>query len=246
MLPGAGKRERRPVAEAPLLVLDTATRTPVVALASRDATVLGERRWESRHRHGERLLEELDSVLRETGTAKRELGGVIVGTGPGSFTGLRIGLATAKVIAYSLSVPIVGVSTTRALALAAANAAAAGESIAVTLPAGSVDRYLHRLTVRDALLEEVDPPRLVAGAHDFAQAVAGATIVAVDLDDDEVPAEPGRRALAGLAAALARLGIQALEAGRPSDPETLVPAYVALPRGIATAAAEMEWSPDLR
>ena len=232
--------------EGPLLVLDTATRTPVVALASRDGTILGERRWESRHRHGERLLEELDTLLGETGIGKRDLGGVIVGTGPGSFTGLRIGLATAKVIAYSLSVPIVGVSTTRALALAAATPSVAGDSIAVTLPAGSVDRYVHRLSVRDTLVEEVEPPRLVAGAHDFADAVSGATIVAVDLDDDEVPAEPGRRALAGLATALARLGMQALDAGWRTDPATLVPAYVALPRGIARAAAEMEWSPDLR
>ena len=90
------------VVGAMMLVLDTATRTPVVALANDDGTLIGERRWASHHRHGEELLQRLDESARRNGqvTQLHEL--VIVGTGPGSFTGLRIGLATAKTIAYAL------------------------------------------------------------------------------------------------------------------------------------------------
>ena len=78
------------------------------------AALVGESQWESHHRHGEELLKKLDDLLRACICKAHDLAGVIVGTGPGSFTGLRIGLATAKTIAYSLDVPIVGVSTTQA------------------------------------------------------------------------------------------------------------------------------------
>jgi hypothetical protein len=59
---------------------------------------------------------------------------------------------------------------------------------------------------------------------------------------DEIDGE----AIDGVADALAQLGAAALRAGETDDPATLVPAYVALPRGLAAAAAEMTWSPDLR
>jgi tRNA threonylcarbamoyladenosine biosynthesis protein TsaB len=228
-----------------LLALDTATRTPVLALGEMDGNVLAERRWESRHRHGEQLLEELSALLAEVERTPRHIGGVAVGVGPGSFTGLRIGLATAKVLAHSLGVPLIGVSTTRALALAGGQT---GE-VAVTLPAGVADRYVHRFSVDDGRANELRPPALIATAEAFAEAVSGAQVVAVDLaaDDVDVAARRrGTRAVEGLAVALAREGAAALAAGRNDDIATLVPAYVALPRGIAQAAEEMQWSPDLR
>lgn len=231
--------------DRPLLVLDTATRTPIVGLARADGVLLDASRWESRHRHGEELLQRLDDVLGRAGVDRRALGGVIVGTGPGSFTGLRIGLATAKVLAHSLGVPLVGLSTTRALALAAGQLG----KVAVTLPAGAADRYVHRFTVADDGAEEFAPPSLVATADAFAEAVDGAQIVAVDFDADDIDEGArrlGRLALEALAAALAEEGAAALAAGRTDDVATLVPAYVALPRGIARAAEEMQWSPDLR
>jgi tRNA threonylcarbamoyladenosine biosynthesis protein TsaB len=209
-----------------ILVLDTATRTPVVALAAADGTILAERHWESRHRHGEELLARLDEVLAEAGASRRALTGVVVGTGPGSFTGLRIGLATAKTIAYALSIPIVGISSTRALALAAATADPGANKITVALPAGAADRYVHSFRIVDGLPLEAKPPVLVA------------TPPKADERDGQD--------ISGLAAALAQLGARALSKGESADPAALVPAYVALPRGIAAAAAEMTWSPDLR
>lgn len=209
-----------------ILVIDTATRRPVVALADADGQVLAERTWESKHRHGEELLARLDEAIAEAGAQRRDLTRVVVGTGPGSFTGLRIGLATAKTIAYALSIPIVGVSSTRALALAAATANPALSEVTVALPAGAADRYVHRFDVTGGLPVENGQPELVATAA----------------TSDEIDGE----GIIGMAAALARLGAAALSAGDVADPQTLVPAYVALPRGIAAAAAEMTWSPDLR
>ena len=209
-----------------ILVLDTATRRPVVGVAADDGKILGERTWESRHRHGEELLARLDEVLAEIGRPKQDLTGVVVGIGPGSFTGLRIGLATAKTIAYALAIPIVGVSSTRALALAAATANPALTEAKVALPAGAADRYIHRFTLVGGLPHELEQPQLVATPP-----------TSDELDGEQI---------AGLAAALAQLGAAALGEGEADDPQTLVPAYVALPRGIAAAAAEMTWSPDLR
>lgn len=209
-----------------ILVLDTATRRPIVALAADDGSVLAQRTWESRHRHGEELLARLDEALAEAGGRKQDLSGVVVGTGPGSFTGLRIGLATAKTIAYALSIPIVGVSSTRALAQAAAKANPELSDVVVALPAGAADRYVHRFKVTGSVLVEAAQPHLVATPP----------------KGDELDGEQ----IMGLAAALAQLGAAALCSGHTDDPQTLVPAYVALPRGIAAAAAEITWSPDLR
>ncbi|MEX2547086.1 MAG: tRNA (adenosine(37)-N6)-threonylcarbamoyltransferase complex dimerization subunit type 1 TsaB [Chloroflexota bacterium] len=233
-----------------LLVLDTATRTPTLALVDPDGGVIAERQWQSEHRHGEQLLQRLDELLSEIGAEPRDLNGVICGIGPGSFTGLRIGLATAKTIAYSLDAPIVGVSTTRALGLAAVWGDGARHEICVVLPAGAADRYVDRMIIEGELVDDADPPQLVAGDGAFAEAVRDAELIAVDLagaediPDDAI--ERGEQAVGGLARALGRLGVAALAERKTDDIPRLVPAYVALPRGIAKAVAEMTWSPDLR
>ena len=233
-----------------ILALDTATRTPTLALVGADGDVIDERQWQSEHRHGEQLLQRLDDLLSAAGARPTELTGVIVGVGPGSFTGLRIGLATAKTIAYSLEIPIVGVSTTEALALAAVWGDGARHEVAVTLPAGAADRYVDRMIIEGESVRDPEPAQLVAGGVAFAEAVGDAELVALDLegaeDISDEAIERGQAALAGLGQALARLGTQALAAGRSDEVARLVPAYVALPRGIAKAAAEMSWSPDLR
>lgn len=225
-----------------LLIVDTATRHPTLALAELDGGLLGQRQWESRHSHGERLLEELDALLDEHSESATGLGAIVVGTGPGSFTGLRIGLATAKVLAYSLGIPVVGIPTARALALAAGLADAV-----VTLPAGASDRYVASYAVVDGAARELADPTLAAGP-----VAAGdeRNLVAVDFGPAAgVPAEAierGRRAMAGLAEALASEGARRLATGATDDVAALVPAYVALPRGITRAAEDIRWSPDLR
>jgi tRNA threonylcarbamoyladenosine biosynthesis protein TsaB len=232
-----------------LLVIDTATRHPTLALADPNGGVLAARQWESRHRHGERLLEELDALLGELSAQPDNLAGIVVGTGPGSFTGLRIGLATAKTLAYSLDLPIVGIPTTAALALAAARGTNNPVDVVVTLPAGASDRYIAPFTVHGAGPQETAPASLVAAPVEADDDGGSRLVVAVDFEDGAVPLEAselGRQALAGLAEALAAEGARGLASGATDDVAALVPAYVALPRGIARAAQEMTWSPDLR
>lgn len=226
-----------------ILLIDTATRTGVLGLATPDGELLAHDNWTSAHRHGEELLSRLDRMLADRGAQPGDLTAVAVGIGPGSFTGLRIGLATAKTLAYGLGIRLTGVSTAQALAVAAG---VTGEAV-VALPAGANDRYVNRLRVAEGLVEEVAPPSLdVSLAGEQSRSVP---LVAVDLAEPEVSAAAvaiGRRAVDNLARALAKLGAAALAANKLADPAELVPAYVALPRGLSEAAASVEWSPDLR
>jgi tRNA threonylcarbamoyladenosine biosynthesis protein TsaB len=224
-----------------ILLIETATRHAVVGLAEPDGRLAGVAEWDSPHRHGEQLLPQLDRLLTEQGTAAADLIAVAVGIGPGSFTGLRIGLATAKVIAYTVVCPIVGLSTTGLLA----RAVAGDSSVAVVLPAGTADRYVCRYRGPDELLAA----QLLPAAQVPSAIERGDLVLAVDLADDELgtaAAELGRRAQAGLAGAMADAAAQAIGAGRSDDLAGLVPSYVALPRGVASAQAEVAWSPDLR
>lgn len=229
-----------------MLVIDTATRQGVVGLADGDGVLLASEAWTTGHRHGEELLSHLDNTLARLEANAEHIKWIAVGIGPGSFTGLRIGLATAKTLAYGLGVPLVGIPTTHALALAAAMP---GREVVVALPAGAHDRYLTHLEARADHVEELQPASLVVSLEAEVAASESVPLIAVDLAEPEVPETAvafGLRALNGLAAALARLAATAFAAGRTDDAAELVPAYVALPRGITEAAASVEWSPDLR
>jgi tRNA threonylcarbamoyladenosine biosynthesis protein TsaB len=92
------------------LAFDTATSAATAALV-RDGTVLGER-----VSRAVSVLEDADELLREAGAEQGDLTALVVGTGPGSFTGLRLGLAAARGLAFALDLPAAGVSTLRALA----------------------------------------------------------------------------------------------------------------------------------
>jgi len=99
------------------LAFDTATGAATSALVD-DDEVLGER-----VSRAQTLLEDVDALLRQAGAHPVDLDRLVVGIGPGSFTGVRIGLAVARGLALSLDVPGSGVSTLAALAAGAPDAA---------------------------------------------------------------------------------------------------------------------------
>ncbi len=99
----------------PILALDTSTLVSSVAVADTDK-LLAELTLETRLTHSETLMPHIEQVLAMADIDKTKLAGVAVSIGPGSFTGLRIGLASAKGMAYALDIPLIGVPTMEALA----------------------------------------------------------------------------------------------------------------------------------
>ena len=99
-----------------VLAFDTATEVATSALLD-GAEVLGERTSRA-----VTILEDVDALLRQAGARPADLAGIAVGTGPGSFTGVRIGLATARGLSLALDVGVAGVSTLDALAAGAPGA----------------------------------------------------------------------------------------------------------------------------
>lgn len=98
------------------LAFDTATSVATAALV-RDGEVLGERASRA-----VRVLEDAAGIFRESGADPAELTGIVVGTGPGSFTGMRMGVAAARGLSLALDVPVAGVSTLAALVAGAPGA----------------------------------------------------------------------------------------------------------------------------
>jgi len=98
-----------------ILAVDTATKSCSVAVIDGD-TLLAESTSFTGQTHSRHLLNIIDAVLGQTGLKMAQLDGLAVSIGPGSFTGLRIGIASVKGLAFSLNKPVVGVSSLQALA----------------------------------------------------------------------------------------------------------------------------------
>jgi tRNA threonylcarbamoyladenosine biosynthesis protein TsaB len=106
-----------PMARAMLtLAFDTATSVATSALV-RDGELVAER-----SSRAARVLADADELLAAAGAQPRDLNAIVAGTGPGSFTGVRIGLAAARALAFALELPLAGVSTLAALAAGAPGA----------------------------------------------------------------------------------------------------------------------------
>jgi len=227
-----------------LLAIDTATSRAVLAVGTADGTLLAAETWVAGHRHVEELLPRLEALLAGRGLDRQALAGaagIVIGTGPGSFTGLRVGLATAKALAVAFGRPLVALGSGAAL-LAAAGAADPGPDarrLVLLLPAGPADRYV--VTQRGTHL--APGPGLPAFP-------AEAVLVAVDLVGraPEAALARGEAATDRLPGMLLQLGAARLAADDADDPARVLPEYFSLPRGTGAAAGEeagTTWSPAL-
>lgn len=122
------------------LGLETATSRASVALA-RDGEILSEAPLRERAEHARDLLPCIDSMLRSARLDVRAIGGIGVATGPGSFTGVRVGMATAKGLGYALSIRVMGISTLEAAARAALALRPSATVLCAALQAGRGEVY---------------------------------------------------------------------------------------------------------
>lgn len=233
-----------------VLAIETATSETVVAVQTEPVAPVFADRWPSRQAHGERLLASIERVLERAGIGLSDVTAIGVGTGPGSFTGLRIGLAAAKGLAFGLGIPLLGVPTAEALALAVTSGSSASSmddatapSVAVLQPAGPSGRY-RTVVSRNGDGWHAGPSELLLDVTTADAARSDdASSVAVDLPDVHADAaDAGRRALEALPEALIEAARDRLAAGRSDDLAELVPAYVTPPRGAVTSEGSIEWS----
>jgi len=139
-----------------ILAFDTATRATAVALAGPEGELLEARDDPppgTRPRHASRLLPLAAELLEQAGIGFGDVERIAVGVGPGTFTGLRVGVATAKALALAGGIPLVGVSTLQSLALVAVPAppGAGADTVAAVLDARRSEVFAAAWRVSDLL-----------------------------------------------------------------------------------------------
>lgn len=212
-----------------VLALDTATPAVVAGVARLTAdavTVRAERVVRDARKHGELLMPSLLAACAEAGVALRDVAAVVVGVGPGPFTGLRVGMVTAAALGDALEIPVHGVGTLDAIARAALGHAA-GPLLAVT-DARRREVYWAAYSADGTRTDgpRVDAPAVLRAEHPGAVAAAGGAAAESGLPV-RPPTEPTVGALVAVAAAALRAG---------ADPGPLQPLYLRRPDAVEPGA----------
>jgi len=213
-----------------LLAVESATLSGGAAILDGDR-LLGETTLNIAITHSERLLAAVDRLLADCGLAPADLEGLAVSVGPGSFTGLRVGLATVKGLAMALDLPIAPVPTLDALA---ARLPFADAPVCPILDARKNEVYLSLYRWRgDRMCREREylalPPELAAAGLTAPVILLGDGIEAcrpwLDGQGDGIRIAPAAQRLPA-AATVAELGHAVLAAGDGVGAEALVPLYL--------------------
>ena len=223
----------------PVLALDTSAAV-AVALTDDAGAVLAARSDPQQRHHAELLTPMIAAVLADAGVDRRELTSVVVGTGPAPFTGLRVGLVTARTLALALGIPVHGVPSLDAVALRASRTLPPGTDVLVATDARRREVYwsLYRL-VGAGQVEVLVAPEVAAAADVAADdRAAGALVIGrgAQLYTDAFGARADLEA-AGLLdpdpAELARLALDRVVAGQVLRTE---PLYLRRPDAVPQAA----------
>jgi tRNA threonylcarbamoyladenosine biosynthesis protein TsaB len=218
------------------LAIDTSGDIAGIALAT-EAKLISEISFGHKMDLLRRLMPNIDRLISDAGKSQADLDGIVISLGPGSFTGLRIGMAAAKSIAHVLKRPIAGIPTLDVLACGAS--AVCPKSIAAAIHArpGEVFWALYRCNsghvkrlTEDRASSVEDMIRLARQETEIVFCGDGA-----ERNREALEAEFGRASVldewfhAPRAAILASLGIQRLLRGDSDDVFSLVPEYVRKP-----------------
>ena len=216
------------------LAIDTSTDMASIALVQ-DSEILAELTWRCGGNHSVELLPRLTQLLDQAKLSLQSASGIIVARGPGSFNGLRVGMSTAKGLAFSLGVPIVGISTLEAAAYQHAETGlpvcpifnAGGGEIATALyrVQGGEWRQLaaEHLTTVEALCSQITTKSIFCG--EYVPSIAAQ--LRTQLKQRAVI--PPSAAMLRRASFLAELGQKRLEAGSYDNLATLQPIYLRRP-----------------
>lgn len=203
-----------------IIAIDAASTDLSVALAEPDGTLIAEDAWSSAQRQSAELMPRLLTLLAGAGRPLAAVTALAVGTGPGSFTGLRVAMALAKGLAIGLTRPAVGVPSLRAWLDADPGA------VAALARAGARDAYV--------LMREADAPSIVDRDEliSLARPVIAATELAAAFGLDESRPPRGAGAIARRAAE--RLAVEP----DGDDVRSLEPIYLRAPRGVEAESSE--------
>jgi len=133
-----------------MLILSVDTSMPILSVALYDDRVIGAIALEGKESRNQKLLPAIDWLLTESGIDRRDLKVIAVTRGPGSFTGVRVALATVQGLAFALNVPTVGMSTHEAAA-----EDWAGDSVVLHSDAGRGEFYVSAFRDDEQVLEPV-------------------------------------------------------------------------------------------
>jgi len=216
------------------LAIDTSTDTASLAIVQ-DSQVLAELTWRCEQNHSVELLPRLTRLLEQTKLNLQSINGIIVARGPGSFNGLRVGISTAKGLAFSLKIPVVGINT---LEVEAYQHAATGLPVCPIFNAGRGEIaaaiyqrkggqwcqiIAQHITTLDALCSQITTKTIFCG--EFISAIAEQ--LAKQLGQRAIIPPPASRLRR--ASFLAELGLKRLETGDYDNPATLQPIYLRRP-----------------
>jgi tRNA threonylcarbamoyladenosine biosynthesis protein TsaB len=223
-----------------ILGIETSTKTGSVAIVS-DAGVVAQYSLNIEVTHSERLMSTVDQVLRATGMTMSDMDGFAVAIGPGSFTGLRIGLATVKGLALVTNKPVAAVPTLEALAW---NLPYTDVPVCPMLDARKNEVYAALYEFQGRGLMQLMPESALS-IKALGEVLSGSVIFSGEasrLYRNEIEKQFGERArfapLAALlpsAATVAELGLARIADGRQTDADSLTPLYVRRPE------AEVAW-----